>query len=149
MAKKDPLLIVLKLNKDAEEQASLQLRSAKLQHQKACQQLDALNNYRLEYMQQMSQKVGSNVSASQYHQFHRFVGQIDQAVGQQVEAVKQAEQQQGYRQQYWMEKQQKRKAVEMLLEKKAVKQQVVEAKSEQKLIDEFAIQQFFRNKKSR
>ncbi|MCL1076635.1 flagellar export protein FliJ [Parashewanella spongiae] len=149
MVKKDPLQLVLQLAKDAEEQASLQLRSAKSEHQKARQQLDSLNNYRLEYMQQMSGKVGSNLSASQYHQFHRFVGQIDQAVGQQVEAVKKAEQQQGYRQQYWMEKQQKRKAVEMLLEKKAVKQQVTEAKSEQKLIDEFAIQQLFRNKKVR
>ncbi|RLV61634.1 flagellar export protein FliJ [Parashewanella curva] len=143
---KDPLNTVLKLAKDAEEQASLQYRSAKLDEQKARGQLEALNQYRLDYMRQMGDKVGSNLSSSQYQQFHKFICQIDQAIKQQVEAIRQTEEQLKHRHQHWLEKQQKRQAVEMLLEKKEQKRQAAQAKSEQKMIDEFAIQQFYRRK---
>ena len=147
MAAKDPLHTVLKLAVDAEEQASLQFRSATMDVQKVQSQLDALNQYRLDYMSQMKDKVGTNLTSSQYQQFHKFIAQIDQAISQQVEAVKQTEKIKEHRQQHWLEKQQKRKAVETLLDKKAQKRQVAEAKAEQKLFDEFAIQQYFRNKK--
>jgi mannose/cellobiose epimerase-like protein (N-acyl-D-glucosamine 2-epimerase family) len=45
---------------------------------------------------------------------------------------------------HWQEKQQKRKAVEMLLDKNALKAQLIENKREQKASDEFAMQQFIR-----
>ena len=146
MTNKDPLHTVLKLAVDAEEQASLQFRSASMDVQKAKSQLDALNQYRLDYMSQMKDKVGTNLTSSQYQQFHKFIAQIDQAVAQQVEAVKETEKLKEHRQKHWLEKQQKRKAVEILLEKKAQKRQMAAAKAEQKLFDEFAVQQYFRQK---
>lgn len=146
MTKKDPLHTVLKLAADAEEQASLQFRSASMDLQKAQSQLVALNQYRLDYMSQMKDKVGTNLTSSQYQQFHKFIAQIDQAIAQQVETVKEAEKLKQHRQQHWLEKQQKRKAVEILLEKKAQKRQMAAAKAEQKLFDEFAMQQYFRKK---
>ncbi|MBM7072224.1 flagellar export protein FliJ [Shewanella sp. 202IG2-18] len=146
MIAKDPLFTVLKLATEAEEQASLQFRSATMDVQKAQSQLDALNQYRLDYMTQMKAKVGTNLTSSQYQQFHKFIAQIDQAVSQQVLAVKETEKIKEHRQKNWLEKQQKRKAVESLLDKKALKRQQAEAKSEQKLFDEFAVQQYFRNK---
>lgn len=146
MSRPDPLYTVLKLAVDAEEQAALQLRSAQLDCQKRQNQLDALNNYRLDYMKQMDDQVGKNISASQYHQFHRFIKQIDQAITQQLGVVKEADVQRGYRQQHWMEKQQRRKAVELLLASKAQKALAVENKREQKMTDEFASQQFYRKK---
>ncbi|WP_119968993.1 flagellar export protein FliJ [Shewanella japonica] len=146
MRRTDPLLTVLKLNKEAEEQAALQLKSAQLEQQKHQSQLDALNNYRLEYMKQMGENQGKTLSASQYHSFHEFIKQVDQALLQQVNAVKEAEKQTGYRQVYWQEKQQKRKAVELLLEKNAQKAQQLANKKEQKASDEFAMQQFIRKK---
>ncbi|MEZ9236182.1 flagellar export protein FliJ [Shewanella sp. 10N.286.52.A9] len=146
MRRTDPLLTVLKLNKEAEEQAALQLKSAQLEQQKHQSQLDALNNYRLEYMKQMGENQGKTLSASQYHSFHEFIKQVDQALLQQVNAVKEAEKQTGYRQVHWQEKQQKRKAVELLLEKNAQKAQQLANKKEQKASDEFAMQQFIRMK---
>ncbi|ARD23212.1 MULTISPECIES: flagellar export protein FliJ [Shewanella] len=146
MRRTDPLLTVLKLNKEAEEQAALQLKSAQLEQQKHQSQLDALNNYRLEYMKQMGENQGKTLSASQYHSFHEFIKQVDQALLQQVNAVKEAEKQTGYRQVHWQEKQQKRKAVELLLEKNAQKAQQLANKKEQKASDEFAMQQFIRKK---
>ncbi|MBR9726772.1 flagellar export protein FliJ [Shewanella intestini] len=146
MAKTDPLITVLKLASEAEEQAALQLKAAQFEKQKMQTQLDALNNYRLDYMKQIGAQQGHALSASHYHQFHRFIKQIDDAITQQVTAVKETEKQVGYRQIHWQEKQQKRKAVEMLLEKKRLAAEVAEAKREQKMSDEFAIQQYFRNR---
>ncbi len=146
MAHKDPLHTVLKLARDAEEQASLQFRSASADERKARSQLEALNRYRLDYMSQMKDKVGAHLSSSQYQQFHRFIAQIDQAVAQQAEAVRETEKLKAHRQKHWLEKQQKRKAVEILLEKKARKRQSAAARAEQKLSDEFAARQYSRNK---
>lgn len=146
MAKKDPLHTVLKLATEAEEQAALQLKSAEFECQKRDNQLTALQNYRLDYMKQMESQAGQNISASYYHQFHRFVRQVDEAIEQQLTACEEANTQRDYRRQHWMEKQQKRKAVELLLENKANKRAQLELKKEQKLIDEFASQQFFRRK---
>ncbi|MFB2684838.1 flagellar export protein FliJ [Shewanella mangrovisoli] len=147
MANADPLLLVLKLALDAEEQAALLLKSAQLECQKRQNQLDALNNYRLDYMKQMQSQQGEAISASHYHQFHRFIRQIDEAIAQQNRVVADGEKQKNYRQQHWLEKQKKRKAVELLLENKEKKRQALELKKEQKMTDEFASQQFFRRNK--
>ncbi|MCE9686698.1 MULTISPECIES: flagellar export protein FliJ [Shewanella] len=145
---KDPLLTVLKLASDAEEQAGLQLKAAQLDLQKRQGQLTALNNYRLDYMKQMDSQLGQKISASNYHQFHQFIRQIDEAIVQQHKQVNEATTQTQYRQQHWLEKQQKRKAVELLLANKADKALMLEAKREQKMSDEFASQQFYRNRRS-
>ncbi|MEZ9822575.1 flagellar export protein FliJ [Shewanella sp. 10N.286.45.A1] len=144
MAKADPLFTVLKLNQEAEEQASLQLRAAQLELQRRQSQLKALQDYRLDYMKQMEQQQGKNISASYYHQFHQFVRQVDDAIVQQVNSVQEAHTQQQHRQTHWQEKQQKRKAVELLLANKAEKAQLAEQRREQKMVDEFASQQFYR-----
>ena len=144
MRRADPLITVLKLNKEAEEQAALQLKSAQLEQQKFEGQLEALNNYRLEYMKQMNENQGKTLSASEYHSFHEFIKQIDQALVQQVNTVKEAQNQTQHRQVNWQQKQQKRKAVELLLAKNADKAQQIANKQEQKASDEFAMQQFIR-----
>lgn len=143
---KDPLLTVLKLAQDAEEQTALQLKSAQFERQKRQGQLDALNNYRLDYMKQMKGHQGNTLSANQYHQFHQFIKQVDSAIAQQVNAVKEADQQVQFRQTNWLEKQKKRKAIEMLLQQKAETALQAEAKREQKMFDEFAMQQYFRKR---
>ncbi|MGX7652981.1 flagellar export protein FliJ [Shewanella putrefaciens] len=147
MANADPLLLVLNLALDAEEQASLLLKSAQLECQKRQHQLNALNNYRLDYMKQMQSQQGQAISASHYHQFHRFIRQIDDAIAQQNRVVAHGEKQKEYRQHHWLEKQKKRKAVELLLANKAKKRDALELKREQKMTDEFASQQFYRRHK--
>jgi len=76
----DPLITVLKLATEAEEQAAMQLKSAQFEKQKRQGQLDALNNYRLDYMKQMKGQQGQSLSANQYHQFHQFIKQVDNAI---------------------------------------------------------------------
>ncbi|MBB1268078.1 flagellar export protein FliJ [Shewanella sp. SR44-3] len=143
---KDPLFTVLKLACDAEEKAALQLKSIQSDKQKYQGQLEVLNNYRLDYMKQMGQQQGKTLSANHYSQFHQFIKQVDNAISQQVNVLKDAETQVIYRQNNWQEKQQKRKAVEMLLDQKAQKRVHAENLREQKMSDEFAMQQFIRKK---
>ncbi|NRD73347.1 flagellar export protein FliJ [Shewanella sp. VB17] len=144
MAKHDPLDTVLKLTKEAEAQAGLQLKSAQLMLQKCQSQLEALRSYRLDYMKQIENYQGKSISASYYHQFHQFVRQIDEATTKQMASIQDADTQRIHRQQYWLEAQQKRKAVELLLSHKAEKKQQEEQRQEQKMIDEFAIQQLYK-----
>lgn len=144
MAKHDPLETVLKLALEAEEQAAIQLRTAQLTLNKCRQQLDALQQYRLDYMKQMEGQQGQVIAASSYHQFHQFIRQIDDAIEKQLFAVSETDKQRQKAQLFWQTKQQKRKAVELLLSHKAEAKQKFEAKQEQKMIDEFASQQFFR-----
>ena len=140
----DPLTTVLSLAKEAEEQAALQLRAARGELQKREAQLQALNSYRLEYMQQLKDKAGQHISVTFYQQFHKFIKQIDEAIGQQVQAVAEGREMQGHRQQNWLQKKQKRQAVEQLLEKKAKATELRQLRLEQKQTDEFAMQQFYR-----
>ncbi len=147
MNRPDPLLTVLKLALDAEEQAAAQLKAAQLERAKRQQQLDALNRYRLDYMQQIGAQQGRQISASYYQQFHRFIKQIDEAIAQQVQSVGAADNQLEHRRRHWLEKQQKRKAVELLLQHKAEKREAKEARQEQKMLDEFSIQQFVRRRR--
>ncbi|MGI2259485.1 flagellar export protein FliJ [Shewanella sp. GXUN23E] len=141
---KDPLLTVLSLAQESEEQAGLQLRAAQSELQKREAQLQALNQYRLDYMQQLKDKSGGRISVTFYQQFHKFIKQIDDAIGQQIKAVSQSREMRAHRQQHWLEQQRKRKAVEQLLDKKARAAELKQARIEQKLTDEFAMQQCYR-----
>lgn len=58
MAKPDPLHTVLKLAVEAEEQAALQLKAAQMECQRRKSQLQALQEYRLDYMKQLDAQQG-------------------------------------------------------------------------------------------
>ncbi|MCL1124367.1 flagellar export protein FliJ [Shewanella surugensis] len=142
--KADPLEKALVLAQEAEEQASLQLKTAQFEWQKQQEQLGALQQYRLDYMKQMESQQGKSISASGYHQFHQFVKQIDEAIARQLEAVSETHSMKQHRQTHWLTCQQKHQAVGILLNNKAKKAQQQAMRLEQKMTDEFAMQQFYR-----
>jgi len=148
VVRKDPLFTVLKLAQDAEKQAAQQLKSAQLALQKSQAQMDALRHYRLDYMKQMKSHQGKQVSANYYHQFHKFVEQIDEAITKQYVSLNEADSQRMHRQLHWQQQQQKRKSIELLLDKKAIQAQLAELRQEQKISDEFASLQFSRRRSS-
>ncbi|QDF67683.1 flagellar export protein FliJ [Shewanella sp. SNU WT4] len=144
MMSKDPLLTVLKLVTEAEQQAALQLKSAQLECQKRQQQLASLNQYRLDYMQQLKNKLGQDISANYYHQFQRFIRQIDDAIANQLKTITDANNIREHRQAHWLQRQQKRKSVEQLLGKKAQQANAKAQRLEQKQQDEFVVNQYAR-----
>ncbi|BDM63804.1 flagellar export protein FliJ [Shewanella sp. NFH-SH190041] len=138
---KDPLNTVLNLINDAEQQAALQLQAVRLRHQQAEQQLASLNQYRLDYLKQLDARSQQQISATFYHQLHKFIRQLDEAIARQCQALQQTAQQVEQARQHWLAQQQKRQAIETLLEQKALKRSQQVQRQEQRLADELALRQ--------
>ena len=90
------------------------------------------------------QNAKGGVGAKAYHQHLTFVGQLEKACQQQLNVISKATLAADQRKQAWLEQQKRRKAVELLLEKKA--QEAIEKanRAEQAMMDEFAMQRHFR-----
>ncbi|AWL12559.1 hypothetical protein HMF8227_02098 [Saliniradius amylolyticus] len=112
------------------------------------QKLTGLNSYRLDYLREVHQRASSGVGASTFGQHQAFIDKLDMACLQQSRLVAQSQSAADQRKQQWLKQQQKRKAVELLLEKKYQEQAEREARQEQQVLDEFAIQRFLRQRQS-
>lgn len=128
---------------EAEDRAAKMLAQAQMEQAQFQRQLDALNEYRQIYTGQMTEKGIQGLEASHFNHFHSFIGKLDKASVQQQQGFQNARQQTEQKRQEWLELQQRRKAIEKLLERKAEKAQLKQARQEQKLLDEFATFRFF------
>lgn len=138
------LNLLLKLEKDKEEQLKANFAQAQ-QHLSINQQkLAGLNDFRLEYTTQLHGKAQTGLSSGGFNQYHNFINKIEQAIAQQSTTVNTAKQVVEQRRKLWLEQQAKTKAIEKLIEKQQLAHQAKLAKAEQKMLDEFATNQFVR-----
>lgn len=128
---------------EAEDRAAKLLALAQQEQAQFQRQLEALNEYRQIYSGQMTEKGVQGLEATHFNHFHSFIGKLDKASVQQQQGFQNARQQTEQKRQEWLELQQRRKAIEKLLERKAEKAQLKQARQEQKLLDEFATFRFF------
>jgi flagellar FliJ protein len=108
------------------------------------QKLTGLEQYRLEYLQLIQRKGQLGVEAKKLHQHQSFVAKLDRACEQQIQFVSQAVLVADQRKRQWLEQQKRRKAIEMLIAGKTKQAIAVEARQEQQLFDEIAIQKYVR-----
>ncbi|MFQ3207649.1 MAG: flagellar FliJ protein [Glaciecola sp.] len=108
------------------------------------QKLSGLEQYRLEYLKLIQQKGQLGVEAKKLHQHQSFVAKLDRACEQQIQFVSQAVLVADQRKRQWLEQQKRRKAIEMLIASKTKEAIAVEARREQQLFDELAIQKYIR-----
>lgn len=106
---------------------------------------DGLANYRTEYIRQSQQRGMQGVQSRQFNQYLAFITKLDQALEQQNMQVQQAKKVAETRRVNWILMQRKRKAIDLLIEKELEKMAIKAQKQEQKMLDEIATQQFFRN----
>jgi flagellar FliJ protein len=111
------------------------------------QKLSGLEQYRLEYLKLIQQKGQLGVEAKKLHQHQSFVAKLDRACEQQIQFVSQAVLVADQRKRQWLEQQKRRKAIEMLIAKKTKEAFAVEARIEQALFDELAIQKYIRRER--
>ena len=141
------LLLVLELEHRKEQKALQNYQAAQQQLNLQIQKLEQLNQYRAQYIRNISQDASQGVKSLRYQQSLAFVGQLDQAcemqAKQQSQAVLVAEQ----RKSIWIQHQQKRKAIEQLIEKKRTAAQLAKSRKEQAVHDDFALQRFIQNQK--
>ncbi|WP_409420483.1 flagellar export protein FliJ [Pseudaeromonas sp. ZJS20] len=134
--------------KEAEDRAARVLALARQDQQRYEQQLGALNEYRQIYSQQLGDKAREGMGRDQLSHYQAFINKLDNAAQQQQQGVRQVRAVAQQRQQEWQQLQQKRKAMETLLERQATREALRQARQEQKLLDEFAtIQHFHRQQR--
>ncbi|WP_024610560.1 flagellar export protein FliJ [Pseudoalteromonas sp. TB64] len=145
---KNKLDLLLKIENEKEENLRMSYLQANQNLQANQQKLQGLNNFRLEYTQQLHVKGQSGLSSAGFSQYHAFIAKIEEAIRQQAGTVSTAKQVVIQRKAIWLKQQIKAKAVAKLIEKQKLKADVLVAKNEQKMLDEFSSNQFFQRRKS-
>lgn len=127
-----------------EHQASLALNQAQLEQQNYLQQLAQIEQYRLDYCRQLSERGQQGLTASQYSHLQKFLTQLDTTLEKQKQAGGYFANQIEQCRQHWQAIQQKKRGIEWLLEKKQRERRLFLDKQEQKMMDEFVTLQFAR-----
>ncbi|MBQ4849042.1 flagellar export protein FliJ [Pseudoalteromonas sp. MMG013] len=144
----DKLALLYKLESEKEEKLRVNYSQAQ-QHLSINQQkLKGLNDFRLEYTQQLHLKALAGLQTSGFNQYQSFIKKIEDAIKQQASTVMTAQQVVEQRKKIWLAQQVKAKAIEMLINKRALEKQKRLDKAEQAMLDEFATNQFVRRKAS-
>ena len=110
------------------------------------QKLKEVLAYKLDYLKKMQDMGTKGVEGSSYQHYQKFIFQLEQGIKKQYDVINMAKEVVQQRKTSWLEQQKKVKAVELLLEKKKLKQQAIKAKQDQVIADEFATQKFIRNR---
>ncbi|WMO14114.1 flagellar export protein FliJ [Pseudoalteromonas piscicida] len=142
------LTLLLKLEKDKEDSFRANFVQAQQHLATNQQRLSGLNDFRLEYSMQLHSKAQVGLSSGGFNQYHNFINKIEQAIDQQAKTVNTAKQVVEQRRKLWLAQQAKTKAIEKLIEKQALAKQTRLAKAEQKMLDEFATNQFVRRERA-
>ncbi|MCY7294429.1 flagellar export protein FliJ [Alteromonas sp. a30] len=143
------LHLVAQLEQEKEEKAAMNFQLAQSYVNEQRMKLQGLEQYRLDYFRQIQLKGRSEgLKAMTFNQHQDFIAKLDSACEQQRKIIHNAVLAADQRKSIWLQHQQKRKAVEMLLEKKKQEALMKEAKQDQKLMDEVATQRFFRRIKN-
>ncbi|MBA6409885.1 MULTISPECIES: flagellar export protein FliJ [unclassified Pseudoalteromonas] len=145
---KNKLDLLLKIENDKEENLRMSYLQANQNLQSNQQKLQGLNNFRLEYSQQLHLKGKSGLSSAGFGQYHAFIAKIEEAIRQQASTVNTAKQVVTQRKILWLKQQIKAKAVAKLIENQKLKANALMAKNEQKMLDEFSANQFFQRRKA-
>lgn len=138
--------MLINIQKEREEKLQAQFVKAQQFYQQTEQKYQGLANYRTDYIQQSQQQGAAGLQSRQYTQFVSFIGKLDQAIQQQGRALHQAKAAAEQRKQNWLAMQKKRKAMELLVQRGEQAELLKQLKQEQKNADEYASQQFMRNR---
>ncbi|MGB3724493.1 MAG: flagellar export protein FliJ [Glaciecola sp.] len=144
MSQLSQLYMVAKVELERVQTCAQQYQLANVHLQENQQKLSGLERYRLDYLHAIRQKAKQGVDALAINQHHQFVGKLDKACEQQVQIINNAVLVVDQRKRQWMTQQQKHKAILHLIEKKEKALTLVEAKREQLMFDEIALQRAFR-----
>ncbi|MBZ9610233.1 flagellar export protein FliJ [Rheinheimera maricola] len=138
--------MLIKVQQQREEKLQAQFVKAQQFYLQSEQKYQGLAGYRTDYILQSQQQGSVGLQSRQYNQFVNFIGKLDQAILQQSKAVQQAQAAAEQRKQSWLVAQKKRKALELLVQRGEHAELIKQAKQEQKNADEYASQQFMRNR---
>jgi flagellar FliJ protein len=143
------LEFLLEQANDNEQQAVLALNKARTELEGYYQQVQQIEQYRLDYCNQLVARGQEGLTASQYGHLNRFLTQLDETLTKQKSAEGHFKQQVDDCEEYWHNTRKQRQSYEWLIEKKAKEKAQLEAKRDQKQMDEFSNLLFARRRQAR
>ncbi|MCA2014857.1 flagella biosynthesis chaperone FliJ [Vibrio tritonius] len=132
--------------KENENKAVMALSQARTELQNYYEQIEQIEQYRLDYCQQLVDRGKSGLTASQYGHLQRFLNQLDETLSTQRQAESHFKQQVDNCEQHWLEQRKQRRSYEWLIEKKQRDASLLQEKRDQKMMDEFSTLSFNRRR---
>lgn len=126
------------------DQHSKLLQRLNAERSQASTQLDALHQYRLDYSDRLLQASQTGVTMSNYHNFYRFIGTLDQAITQQNSLLGHLDAKITQQQQQWLAAKQRLNAYQTLQDRRDQEQAVHQARVEQRENDELSAAMHYR-----
>lgn len=133
-----PLDMLINLAKESTDEAARLLGRLSAERSNAERQLSMLHDYRQDYLERLQQSMTSGMSASDCHNYQRFIGTLDDAIGQQQGVLRQAEDNLSKGRLYWQQEKRKLNSYDALAQREMRAQAVVESRREQRANDEYS-----------
>ncbi len=114
------------------------------ERQQAAIQLDTLHQYRVDYSDRLLQASQTGVTMSNYHNFYRFIGTLDQAITQQNSLLGHLDKKISVQQQHWLAAKQRLNAYQTLQERRDQQALATQARIEQRENDELSAAMHYR-----
>lgn len=140
------LEFLLEQAKSKEDKAVMALSKARRELEDYYQQLKQIEQYRLDYCQQLVSRGQAGLTASQYGHLNRFLTQLDETLSKQRQAELHFKTQVQNCESYWLDVRKQRRSYEWLIEKKQTEYQRLQEKRDQKMMDEFSTINFNRRR---
>jgi len=139
MATHSSLAILIGQAKSEADAAFRHLQQLTSDRQNAQNQLSALRSYRQDYASRLQNASEEGLSASNYHNFRRFIATLDEAIVQQNGLMAQIEQRIQIGLQNWQARKRRLNSYEALLDRENRERRARENRSEQRANDEISI----------
>lgn len=138
MADYSPLPMLIDLAQDKVDEAGRALNALTTQRRHAKNQLDILDTYRADYAVRLQQATEGGLSASNYHNFRRFIATLDEAISQQNRIIAQIDAKIQTGQQQWYVEKRRLNSYETLKARQDQQMRYRETRREQHASDEIS-----------
>lgn len=146
MASQSQLDTLIELARIASDEAAKRLGIALRTTQENEEKLQMLHGYREDYAQRFETSMAAGMTPMAYRNFQAFLDKLDTAVKGQKEVSLQARQRSERERSNWQDSERKRMSYTTLSNRAQQQAQQVEAKRDQKLMDEHAARQAYYNR---
>ena len=149
MAENPPLPLLIELSQDKVDEAGQLLGKLTAQRRQAQDQLDMLDTYRADYTLRLQQATGEGISASNYHNFRRFIAVLDEAIFQQNRIIAQIDTKIEVGRQRWHTEKHRLNAFEILKTRQDQQWRYHQQRREQRVSDEISANLYHRFRQPR
>ncbi len=135
---------VARLAGEREQRAARALGESRQHLQQQRRQLEELESYRTEYLDQLQRAARTGIGAGQLRHYQSFIGKLSEAIEQQRKVVAAAEEAMSRAQEQWHRSRTRVKVVDTVISTCRSEEQQEEQRNEQKETDERALRGFRR-----